>query len=142
MVHLSRYVLKIIPFLISSYTPKLKAADSYQPATAKEENLRLMEEIDKIYLKYPFFGTHKMTEVLKEQGYEVNRKRLKRLYQLMGIQAVGPKPNTSKPVKGHKIYPYLLRSLKIDRVNQVWAADLTYIPMPNSIVLPICRTTG
>lgn len=106
----------------------------YQPATAKEESLRLMEEIDKIYLKYPFFGTRKMTEVLKEQGYEVNRKRIKRLYQLMGIQAIGPKPNTSKPMKGHKIYPYLLRSLKVERVNQVWATDLTYIPMPTGFM--------
>lgn len=106
----------------------------YQPAKAKEENLKLMEEIDQQYLKYPFFGTRKMTEVLKEQGYVVNRKRIKRLYQLMGIQAIGPKPNTSKPIKGHKIYPYLLRNLKIERVDQVWATDLTYIPMPSGFM--------
>lgn len=106
----------------------------YQPVKAKEENLKLMEEIDKQYLKYPFFGTRKMTEVLKEQGFDVNRKRIKRLYQLMGIQAIGPKPNTSKPVKGHKIYPYLLRNLKIERVNQVWSTDLTYIPMPSGFM--------
>ena len=106
----------------------------YQPAKAGDENLRLMEEIDKVYLKYPFFGTRKMTEVLKEQGYEVNRKRIKRLYQLMSILAIGPRPNTSKPVKGHKIYPYLLRILKIERVNHVWATDLTYIPMPTGFM--------
>ena len=106
----------------------------YQPAKANEENLMLMEEIDRLYLKYPFFGTRKMAQVLKEQGYGVNRKRVKRLYQLMGIQAIGPKPNTSKPVKGHKIYPYLLRNLRIDRVNQVWATDLTYIPMPKGFM--------
>ena len=70
----------------------------YQPATAKEENFILMEEINKKYLKHPFFGTRKMTEVLKEQGNEANRKRIKRLYQFMGIQAIGPKPNTSKPM--------------------------------------------
>jgi putative transposase len=106
----------------------------YQPAKAKDGNLRLMEEIDRIYLKHPFFGTRRMTEVLKEQGYGVNRKRVKRLYQLMDIQAIGPKPNTSKPVKGHKVYPYLLRNLKIERVNQVWATDLTYIPMPTGFM--------
>jgi putative transposase len=80
-----------------------------------------------------------MTEVLKDQGYEVNRKRIQRLYQLMGIQAIGPKPNTSKPMQGHKIYPYLLRNLKIDQANQVWATDLTaaaaaYIPMPTGFM--------
>lgn len=106
----------------------------YQPVKAREENLKVMEEIDKQYLKYPFYGTRRMTEVLKEQGYEVNRKRIKRLYQLMGIQAIGPKPNTSKPIKGHKIYPYLLRNLNIERVNQVWATDLTYIPMPSGFM--------
>jgi putative transposase len=71
-----------------------------------------------------------MTQELKVLGYEVNRKRVKRLHQLMGIQAIGPKPNTSKPMQGHKIYPYLLGDLKIGQANQVWATDLTYIPMP------------
>lgn len=102
----------------------------YQPARASEEKLRLMEQVDELYLKYPFYGTRRMCAVLKEQGYGVNRKRMKRLYQLMGLQAIGPKPSTSAPAKGHKTYPYLLRDLKIERANQVWAADLTYIPMP------------
>ncbi|CAN5822655.1 hypothetical protein BH24BAC1_BH24BAC1_38140 [soil metagenome] len=107
----------------------------YQPAKADGENLRLMAEIDRLYLKCPFYGTRRMREALKAQGYEVNRKRIKRLYQLMGIQAIGPKPNTSKPMQGHKIYPYLLRDLKIDRVNQVWAPDpMTYIPMPTGFM--------
>lgn len=106
----------------------------YQPAKASEENLRLMEEIDRLYLKHPFYGTRRMTQVLKERGYGVNRKRVKRLYQLMGLQAIGPKPNTSKPIQGHKIYPYLLRDLKIERLNQVWATDLTYIPMPKGFM--------
>lgn len=66
-----------------------------------------MELIDRTYLKHPFFSTRRMTQVLKDRGYEVNRKCVKRLYQLMGIQAIGPKLNTSKPAKGHKIYPYL-----------------------------------
>jgi putative transposase len=89
----------------------------YQPSKASEAKLKLMAEIDSLYLKCPFYATRKMTEVLKAQGYEVNRKRIKRLYQLMGIQAIGPKPNTSKPMQGHKIYPYLLRNLKIERIN-------------------------
>jgi len=105
-----------------------------QPAKADGENLRLMEVIDRTYLRYPFFGTRRMTEVLKEQRYKVNRKRIKRLYQLMGLQAIGPKPNMSKPMRGHKVYPYLLRSLEIERVNQVWATDLTYIPMPKGFM--------
>ncbi|WP_224994323.1 IS3 family transposase [Cesiribacter sp. SM1] len=106
----------------------------YQPAKADEDNLRLMEEIDRLYLQYPFYGSRKMTKELNCRGYEVNRKRIQRLYQLMGIQAIGPKPNTSKPVKDHKIYPYLLRNLKIDQVNQVWATDLTCIPMPTGFM--------
>lgn len=106
----------------------------YQPAKADEENLRLMEEVDRLYLKHPFYGSRKMTQVLKAQGYQVNRKRIQRLYQLMGIQAIGPKPNTSKPIQGHKVYPYLLRDLKIERINQVWATDLTYIPMPTGFM--------
>jgi putative transposase len=106
----------------------------YQPAKASEENLRLMQLIDEIYLKYPFYGTRRMCAVLKEQGHEVNRKRIKRLYQLMGLQAIGPKPNTSKPAEGHKVYPYLLRNLKIESANQVWATDLTYMPMPTGFM--------
>jgi putative transposase len=106
----------------------------YRPAKASEENLSLMEEIDRLYLRRPFYGTRRMCAVLKERGYGVNRKRVKRLYQLMGIQAIGPKPNTSKPAKEHKIYPYLLRKLEIERVNQVWATDLTYIPMPKGFL--------
>lgn len=86
------------------------------------------------FQQYSFLGTRKMTEVLKEQGYEVNRKCIKRLYQLMGMQATGPKPHTSKSVKGHEIHPYLLRNLKVDRVNQVRAKDSKYIPMPTGFM--------
>lgn len=75
-----------------------------------------------------------MPAVLQEMGYKVNRKRIQRLYQLMGLEAIGPKPNLSKPVKGHKIYPYLLKNLPITRVNQVWVTDLTYIPMPTGFM--------
>jgi putative transposase len=101
----------------------------YQPAKACEESLGLMVEIDKLYTAHPFLGTRKMMHELRKLGYHVNRKRIQRLYQRMGLQAIGPKPSTSKPMKGHKIYPYLLRDLKIERINQVWATDITYIPM-------------
>lgn len=106
----------------------------YQPAQESQENLELMAEIDRMYLKHPFYGTRRMTALLQKMGYQVNRKRVRRLYQVMGIEAIGPKPNLSKAAKGHKIYPYLLRDLKIERVDQVWATDLTYIPMPTGFM--------
>jgi len=101
----------------------------YQPATESEMNLELMELIDKQYLKTPFYGYRKMTAYIRGLEYAVNRKRVSRLMNLMGIQAVGPKPQTSQPGQAHKIYPYLLRGVKIIRSNQVWSADITYIPM-------------
>ncbi len=88
-----------------------------------------MNLIDRLYLESPFYGSRKMTADLKREGYPVNRKRIRRLMQIMGLQAIYRKPRTSFPGKGHKIYPYLLKGLKIDHPNQVWAADLTYIPM-------------
>ena len=88
-----------------------------------------MQLIDKQYLKTPFYGYRKMTAYLRDLEYAVNRKRVRRLMNLMGIEAVGPKPQTSQPGKAHKIYPYLLRGVKITRVNQVWSADITYVPM-------------
>ena len=102
----------------------------YQPCSESEQNMHLMKLIDEIYLMAPFTGTRKMVRYLKrEHGLIVNRKRIKRLYQLMGLQALTPKPKTSLPGQGHTIYPYLLRGLIIDKPNQVWAADITYIPM-------------
>ncbi len=106
----------------------------YQPALESQENLDLMAEIDRLYLKHPFYGTRRMSALLQEMGYLVNRKRVRRLYQLMGLEAIGPKPSLSQSGKGHKIYPYLLRDLQISRVNQVWATDLTYIPMPTGFM--------
>lgn len=106
----------------------------YQPAKESKENLTLIAEIDRLYLKHPFYGTRRMTALLQNMGYIVNRKRIKRLYQVMGLEAIGPKPSLSKPAKGHKIYPYLLRDLQINSVNQVWATDLTYIPMPTGFM--------
>jgi putative transposase len=95
-----------------------------QPVTAEE--LDRMREIDELYLQHPCWGSRSMVRQLKRQGIDANRKRIQRL---MGIEAVYPKPRTSRPHPQHRIYPYLLRGLSIDRPNQVWAADITYIPM-------------
>jgi len=88
-----------------------------------------MKLIDRQYLQTPFFGSRKIAACLKSQGYLVNRKRVRRLMRLMGLKAIYRRPRTSKPAPGHKIHPYLLGDLKITRPNQVWAADITYIPM-------------
>ena len=92
-------------------------------------SLELMRLIDEEYTKAPFYGSRKIAAVLKRQGYEVNRKRVQRLMRSMGIEAIYPGPNTSKPHPGHKIYPYLLRDRIITRVNEVWGTDITYIRM-------------
>jgi putative transposase len=88
-----------------------------------------MKLIDQQYLKTPFYGSRRMTDFLNNLGYPVNRKHVQRLMRLMNIEAIYPKPNTSKPNKEHKIYPYLLKNLKVNRPNQTWAVDITYIPM-------------
>ena len=92
-------------------------------------NSKLMRLIDEQYTKQPFFGSRMMASWLRRQGHLVNRKRVSRLMQKMGLQGVGPGPNTSRPHPEHKIYPYLLRDVVIEEVNQVWSTDLTYIPM-------------
>lgn len=102
----------------------------YKPVGETEFNLKLMRMIDEQHMLRPWYGVPRMTDWLcLDKGLNVNHKRVERLYRLLGIQAIGPKPNTSKPGKGHKIYPYLLRKLKIVRSNQVWAMDITYIPV-------------
>jgi putative transposase len=100
-----------------------------QPAAPDPEDLALMRWIDEQYLATPFYGSRRMTAELRLPGRQVNRKRVQRLMRLMGLEALGPKPKTSRPSAQHLIYPYLLRSLTIDRPNQVWAADITYIPI-------------
>jgi len=94
-----------------------------------QENLALMRLIDEQYLKTPFFGSPRMTWWLSEQGHAVNRKRVARLMNVMGLQATLPGPHTSRPHPEHRIYPYLLREMEIGAPNQVWCADITYIPM-------------
>jgi putative transposase len=102
----------------------------YEPLGAeREENLNLMRVLDRLYLKRPFYGVPRMTDWLRELGYRVNHKRVERLMRLMGLQATLPGPHTSQPHPEHVIYPYLLRDLKVERPNQVWCADITYVPM-------------
>ena len=101
----------------------------YEPVEPDSEELSLMRRMDELHLKHPFFGSRKMTQTLKAEGIHVNRKRVQRLMRLMGLESTAPKPSTSKPAPEHAVYPYLLRNLKVSRVNQVWAADITYIPM-------------
>ncbi|MEY9491177.1 hypothetical protein ABIF33_000197 [Bradyrhizobium elkanii] len=99
------------------------------PQPANDNDLALMQRIDELFTAWPFLGSRRMTAMLKAEGLQVNRKRVQRLMRKMGIAALGPKPNTTKPAPGHKIYPYLLRNMTIDRPNQVWAADITYLPI-------------
>jgi putative transposase len=101
----------------------------YQPKIISDETLTLMKLIDRQYLATPFYGARKIAVWLRGKGYIVNRKRVRRLMQIMGIKAIYRRPRTSQPSPGHKIYPYLLNGLQITRPNQVWAADITYIPM-------------
>jgi putative transposase len=106
----------------------------YEPATESAENLALLALLDKEYTDHPFRGSRGMTAWLRREGHEVNRKRVQRLMRLMGLEAVYPKPHLSVGGAGHKVYPYLLRNVAIERVNQVWSTDITYIPMPNGFM--------
>jgi putative transposase len=101
----------------------------YQAVGESPENLQLLRLLDEQYTRTPFYGSRRMREWLATQGYEVNRKRVSRLMEVLGIQAVYPKPQLSQPGKGHRIYPYLLRDLRVERINQVWSTDITYIRM-------------
>ena len=101
----------------------------YQPTPVSGQDLALMRLIDEIHLHYPFYGSRRLCDELEDRGQTVNRKRVQRLMRLMGLQALYPRRRTSQPGKGHKIYPYLLRGLPIERANHVWATDITYIPM-------------
>ena len=101
----------------------------YTPAGETDFNLKLMSIIDKQFLETPFAGVPMMTSMLRDEGYPVNPKRIRRLMRLMGLEAVYPRPRTSKPAPDHKVYPYLLRGLEIDHSDHVWCADITYIPM-------------
>ena len=107
----------------------------YNPVGASEYELGL---IDRQYLQSPFYGSRKITACLRRQGHQVSRKRVQRLMRRMGIEAIYRRPNTSRRNSRHKVYPYLLRGLQIDRVNQVWATDITYIPMARGFMYLVC----
>jgi putative transposase len=99
------------------------------PRPANDNELGLMRRIDELFTVWPFLGSRRMAALLRAEGHGINRKRVQRLMRKIGIAALGPKPRTSKPAPGHKIFPYLLRGLTIERPNQVWAADITYVPI-------------
>jgi putative transposase len=101
----------------------------YQCAPESEENLALMRRLDELHLEHPVYGSRKLTVSLRREGLVINRKRVVRLLRLMGIEAIYAKPNTSVPAPGHQIYPYLLRGLEVTGPDQVWCADITYVPM-------------
>src|SRR5438105_10104603 len=92
-----------------------------------------MRLIDEQYTRCPFYGSRRLTAWLATQGHEVNRKRVQRLLRMMGLEAIYPKPNLSAG-RGHKVYPYLLRDVAVERVNQVWSADITYLPLPSGFM--------
>jgi putative transposase len=106
----------------------------YQPVGESEENLMLMRLIDEQYTRRPIYGSRRLVAWLRGQGHGVNRKRVARLMELMGIQAIYPKPRLSQPGEGHKIYPYLLEGVEVTRANQVWSTDITYIRMDGGFV--------
>jgi len=115
----------------------LKVARSslyWRPAAVSEDDLGLMRRIDELYLATPFYGARRMVAVLRRDGWTVNRKRVRRLMRIMRIEAIYQRPNTSRRHPDHIVYPYLLRGLAIDRPNQVWCADITYIPMARGFV--------
>ena len=106
----------------------------YEPAGVSAEDLRLMRLIDEQYTARPFYGSRRMVVGLEQQGEDVNRKRVQRLMRIMGLEAIYPKPRLSLAGKGHRIYPYLLRGVKIERVDQVWSTDITYVPMESGFM--------
>ncbi len=106
----------------------------YQPVGESEDNLRLMRLLDEQYTRTPFYGVLKMEAYLRSLGHDVNTKRVRRLLRKMGLEAIYQKPNTSKPNPEHKVYPYLLRGLVIDRCDQVWSTDITYVRLASGFV--------
>lgn len=105
----------------------------YEPAPETPESLRLMRLIDEQYTRCPFYGSRRIVKWLVGQGHEVNRKRVRRLLRVMGLEAIYPKPKLSAG-RGHKVYPYLLRDVAVERANQVWSADITYLPLPSGFM--------
>ena len=101
----------------------------FAPKGEPRENLALMRRIDELFLKYPFYGSRQMARQLRREGVRVGRHRVRGLMRLMGLEAIHQAPRTSAPHPAHRVYPYLLKGMKIDRADQVWCADITYIPV-------------
>jgi putative transposase len=115
----------------------LKVARStlyWRAAAVSADDLAVMRQMDELYLARPFYGSRRMVAVLRRDGWVINRKRVRRLMRLMGLEAIYQKPDTSVGHPAHVVYPYLLRGLLIERVNQVWCADITYVPMAKGFV--------
>ena len=106
----------------------------YLPRPVPAADLAIMRRMDELHLEFPFAGSRMLRDLLKQEGIDIGRRHVSTLMKRMGIEALYPKPNTSKPAPGHKIYPYLLRGMTIDRPNQVWAMDITYVPMARGFV--------
>ena len=106
----------------------------YKPRAVPAGDLAIMRRIDELHLNYPFAGSRMLRDMLRREAVEIGRRRVATMMRRMGIEALYRRPNTSKPAPGHKIYPYLLRGLKVERPNQVWAMDLTYIAMARGFV--------
>jgi putative transposase len=111
-----------------------RASYYHQPEPESDENLQLMRVIDETYLAYPVFGSRQMARWLRRQGYPVNRKRVRRLMRLMGLEAICRKPNLSRKHPSNPVFRYLLRRLVIDQPNQVWAMDITYVPIQGGFI--------
>ena len=111
-----------------------RGAVYYKPRPASTEDLKIMRRLDELHLDYPFAGSRMLRDMLNREGVSIGRRHVATLMKRMGIEAIYRRPNTSKPAPGHKIYPYLLRQLKIEKPNHVWAMDITYIPMARGFV--------
>jgi putative transposase len=111
-----------------------RSSKYYQCVKDTTEDLKLMRLMDEWHLRWPFYGSRRLTWLLQKDGYKVNRKHVQRLMRQMGMEAIYPRPRTSEPHPGHRIYPYLLRRVDVSRVNQVWCADITYVPMPHGFM--------
>ena len=106
----------------------------YKPVECIDQDAAVRNRMDELYTRSPFYGSRQMRDALRREGFRVNRKRVQRLMRIMGLEAQCPKPNLSRPAKGHKVYPYLMKGLTVHRANQAWCTDITYIRMEKGFV--------